>query len=71
MSLYRVKLEGDDLEDMLHRTIKVGDTVARATTSGHSAYIEIRKVTRIENGKIYLDGSHVAIHYPCRLLIMP
>jgi len=70
MSLYRVKLDGEDLDDMLLRRINVGDTVARAAVAGRSAYLEIRKVTSIRNGKIYLDDSKVAIRYPCRLLVI-
>ncbi len=69
MPLYRADLEGR-LEDTLKRPIHVGDTVARAAVAGRSAYIEIRRVTRIENEKIYLDDSKVPIKYPCRLLVI-
>jgi len=61
---------GSKLTDMLLRPINVGDTVARATTYGRSAFIEIRKVTRIDGGKIYLGESKVAIKYPSRLLVI-
>lgn len=41
--------------------------VARAISDG---YLLICEVTRMENGKIYLDNSKVPIKYPRRLLIV-
>jgi hypothetical protein len=59
-----------DIVDMFGNQFAIGDKVARAYTSGRSSNLEIRTVTRIENGHIYLNGSHVAINYPGRLLIV-
>lgn len=59
-----------ELRDAVGRPFFVGDHVARGIISGRSANIEITKVSKIENGKLYLDGSNVAIRYPGRLLIV-
>jgi hypothetical protein len=48
----------------------VGQTVLRAVTSGRTAYLCEQVVTRIENGKMYLDNSKVAIQYPERIWIL-
>lgn len=45
----------------------VGCKIVRATSEGH---LTISTVTRIEDNKIYLDNSKVAIRYPNRLLII-
>ena len=60
----------DDLKDMLNKEFIVGDKVAKAATSGRAVNLSIGVVTRIENGKLYLDNSKVAINYPGRLLIV-
>lgn len=59
-----------DCADMFGQSFKVGDKVARGIVSGRSANIEIADVTRIEDGKIYLSDSKVAIRFPGRLLII-
>lgn len=41
--------------------IKLGDTVARAVVYGHTPSIRIQLVTRIENGKVFLDHSNQPI----------
>ncbi len=48
----------------------VGQKVLRAVTSGRSAFLDECVVTRIENGKMYLDNSKVAIQYPERIWIL-
>lgn len=48
----------------------VGQTVLKPCTSGRSAFIEQRTVTRIENSRLYLDNSKVAINYPERLWVL-
>ena len=48
----------------------VGQTVLKPCTSGRSAFIEQRTVTRIENNRLYLDNSKVAINYPERLWVL-
>lgn len=48
----------------------LGCTVARPVLFGKSPIIEICTVTRIENGKLYLDNSKVAMKIPNRLLII-
>lgn len=70
MTIQRGDWQGRDLVDMLDKTFKVGDRVARAYTSGRSANLELRTVTKIADGKLWLDNSHVPINYPGRLLII-
>lgn len=48
----------------------VGCKVARAVIFGKSPIIDICEVTRIEDGKMYLDNSKQAMKYPERLLII-
>lgn len=66
------RLEGDwtsaELSDMLGSPFTVGDCVAKAFASGHCANISIARVTRIEDGKLYLSESKVPIKFPGRLL---
>lgn len=57
------------LFDKLGRSINLNDKVVRAV-SNYPGEIEICTVTRIDNGKCYLDNSKVAINYPRRLLIV-
>jgi hypothetical protein len=49
---------------------KVGDKVAKADSYGSSATLRVSAVTKIENGKMYLDDAKVTIHYPGRMLII-
>lgn len=58
------------LKDMKGFAFNVGCKVARAVVYGRSPQIEICEVTRIEDGKMYLDNSKQAIRYPDRLLII-
>ncbi len=44
--------------------------VARPVIHGNSPYIDICQVTKIEDNKIYLDGSKQPIQFPKRLLII-
>jgi hypothetical protein len=55
-------------EDMHGFPLLVGDTVARAVNVGRSAQLKICEITRIENGRVYLNDSKVALNYPSRLL---
>lgn len=68
------RLEGKwmatELKDMLGKPFVVGDKVAKACTSGRAVNLEIGEVTRIEAGRMYMDGSKVAIRFPGRLLIV-
>lgn len=61
---------GSALVDMTGREFAIGDAVARPFRSGNTADMEISRVTRIENGKMYLANSKVALHYPGRCLIV-
>jgi hypothetical protein len=38
---------------------KVGDKVAKADSYGSSATLRVSEVTKIENGKMYLDDAKV------------
>jgi hypothetical protein len=58
------------MKDMMGFAFNLGCKVARAEMWGKSPRITIRKVTRIENGKLYLDDSKQAMKYPERLLII-
>lgn len=58
------------LKDLRGISYVVGDYVAKADISGRSANLRVSKVTRIENGSMYLDDSKVAIRYPGRMLIV-
>lgn len=58
------------MKDMKGFAFNVGCTVARATMWGKSPRIELCEVTRIEDGKLYLDSSKQHIRYPERLLII-
>jgi len=57
------------LFDKLGYSINLNDKIVRAS-SWMKGDIEICTVTRIDNGKCYLDGSNVAIRYPKRLLVV-
>ncbi len=57
------------MKDMFGKTICVGDVVLKPTMFGRSPFIEERFVSSIENGKIYLDDSKVAIRFPERLVV--
>ena len=43
--------------DILNREIMVGDTVACARIWGNSAKLYFRTVSRVENGKVWLEGK--------------
>ena len=49
------------MKDRLGREIQVGDRVLKAWRWGSSLALEERTVTKVEEGRIYLDNSHV----PC------
>ena len=57
------------MKDMKGFTFNVGDEVARPVLYGKSPHIEFCIVTRIQDGKLYLDESKHAMRYPERLLI--
>lgn len=48
----------------------VGQTVLKAYVAGRTPLIEQRTVTLIENGRLYLDNSKVAINFPNRLWVL-
>lgn len=58
------------MKDMKGFTFNVGDQVARAVLWGKSPKLDICQVTRIEDGKLYLDDSKQAMRFPERLLIV-
>ena len=60
----------DGPKDKRGKELAVGQEVARATVYGRSAMLEICKVTRIENGKVYLANSKVALKFPERVLVI-
>ena len=52
--------------DVIHEKYKV----ARAMVSGSSGYIDICTVTKIVDGRMYLDDSKQPIRFANRLLII-
>jgi hypothetical protein len=58
------------MKDLMGFSFQVGCKVARAVMWGQSPKIDICEVTRIEDGKLYLDNSKQAIKFPNRLLII-
>lgn len=55
------------MKDLRGYSFTVGCEVVRAVGDG---ILEICKVTKIEDGKLYLNDSKIAIRYPKRLLII-
>lgn len=51
---------------------EVGQTVARAAKLGavDGVYCQICEVTKVADGKVYLDGSAQALKYPGRVAII-
>jgi hypothetical protein len=58
------------MKDIQGFTFTVGCKVARATLWGNSPHLEICTVTRIVDGKLYLDGSKQPIRALDRLVII-
>lgn len=62
------KVEGP--KDMQGVELAVGQKVARAVILNHSPFINVCTVTKLADGKVYLDNSPRAIRVPERLLIL-
>jgi hypothetical protein len=58
------------MKDKLGYAFNEGCKVARAVIYGRSADIQICTVTKIQDGKLYLDDSKQAFRYPSRLVII-
>ena len=58
------------MRDMKGFAFNEGCKVARAVLWGKSPMIEICTVTKIKEGKLYLDNSKQPIKFPDRLLIV-
>lgn len=56
--------------DMRGVPFRVGDRFVKATKCGQAVSIQICTVTRLENGKVYANGSHTKINFPGRCLIV-
>ena len=56
--------------DKLGVELAVGQRVARASTSGRAAVLHIQTVTRVEDGKVYLDNSPVALRVLSKVLVL-
>lgn len=64
---------GEEAKDMLGNDYKIGDKVVRGVVWGKvstSYDIEIKEVTELKDGKVYLDGAKRAVKYPGRMLIV-
>lgn len=57
------------MKDKLGFAFNEGCKVIRATLWGKSPVLEICIVTKIANGKLYLDNSKQPIRYPERLIV--
>jgi len=56
---------------MNNKRFEVGQTVLHPHISGNSAYISVRKVSKIdEHGKVFLDGSNICLKAPERCYIL-
>lgn len=55
------------MKDMLGFAFHEGCKIVRAVADGR---LDICTVTKIADGKMYLDDSKIAIRYPKRLLII-
>lgn len=49
--------------DVAGRELKVGQRVAKASRMGNHAYLAVKTVTRVENGRVYLDNWHQPVQY--------
>lgn len=58
------------MKDMKGFAFNEGCKVARAVMWGKSPKLDICTVTKIKDGKLYLDDSKQAIRFPERLLIV-
>jgi hypothetical protein len=58
------------MKDMKGFAFNEGCKVARAVLWGKSPMLDICTVTKIKDGKIYLDDSKQAMKFPERLLII-
>ncbi len=58
------------MKDMKGFAFNEGCKVARAVLWGKSPMLDICTVTKIKDGKIYLDDSKQAMRFPDRLLII-
>jgi len=55
------------MKDIKGNSFHVGCKIVRAVSDG---FLQFCEVTRIEDTKLYLDNSKVAIRYPNRLLVV-
>ncbi len=56
------------MKDKFGNEFELGDEVVHPVMSGKSPCASVKKVTRKESGKLYLDNSKVAIQYPSKLI---
>lgn len=60
-----------DPVDMTGRAFQVGDWVVKACTSGRAVNLEVRRVDRVQGGKVYLGrGNKRALDFPGRCVIL-
>lgn len=70
LEFYLTHMNTISKQSMNQLEFAVGQQVLRAVTYGRTAYLYHQTVTRIENGRLYLDDSKVAINYPERIWIL-
>lgn len=66
----KVPVQSVSPSDKVGTKFIVGQRVARASTSGRAAVLHIQTVTRVEDGKVYLDNSPVALRVLRNVLVL-
>jgi len=56
--------------DKLGVELTVGQRVARATCSSNAASLHVQTVTRVEDGRVYLDNSPQALRNLNNVLVL-
>jgi hypothetical protein len=64
------------IRDKLGNELMVGQTVLKVRENGVNAVIDFRKVLKISDGRVYLNGldgsdREVAVRFPSRLIVWP
>lgn len=60
----------DNCVDVRGLSFRMNDSVARLVDDRNGLRVKTCTVTKIENSRVYLDHSHVPIHFPERLAII-
>lgn len=58
------------ITDALGRELMVGDTVASASIWGNAARLRFKIVSKVENGKVWLEGKNNPVVNTARYVIV-